>query len=82
MFRIDGQQHALKRAIPLARLKGSSEINFFPNTVPGAAWEYNDFDVAAKHRHGRGETPTFAIDNWKNKWKSDDTIEVTCSGIC
>ena len=59
--------------VPLARLKLSSKIEFFPNRNSGSTWEFNEFDSS------KGETPSFPIPDWQNKWIADDSITVTCS---
>ena len=78
-----------RHKIPLARLKNSSQIDFLPNPIFSSNWEFNEFDSRRKQlQNGLDgglpypETPTPPLRaSWKNKWKKDDTIQVTCSGM-
>ena len=51
-------------------------------------WEYNEFDSRRRilnvdiEGYPVPETPTPPVkEAWKNKWKKDETIQVTCSGM-
>ena len=80
----------IRHKIPLARLKHSSEIRFFPNHYHLSQWEFNNFDATKKGSfvggspvsgEGKQDSPTPPLkQSWENKWRVDDTIQVTCSG--
>ena len=72
IFRLDGGKSERNMKLPLARLKDSKEIMFFPNNISGSVWEYNEIQWKL---HTPSDPPT----DWKNNWKEDLTIEITCS---
>ena len=88
VFRLETEDVEVRHKIPLARLKNSSQISFLPNSMFSSDWEFNEFDsrrrLLADETEGYPypETPTPPIRNsWKNRWKQDETIQVTCPGM-
>ena len=70
--------------MPLARLKYSKDISFFPNNITGSVWEYNHLNAYGETSKPMSQriyrTPSSPPpNNWRNTWIEDPTIEITCS---
>ena len=73
VFRLDGGNSEQNLKLPLARLRNSKEISFFPNNFTGSVWDYNDFDALSLLHPGdrRPPSPAYVPRRWKRLGKID-----------